>query len=479
MSLRVSTHSTFARVLLSIQRSQSSLIRAQEQVASGRRLLRLSDDSPGAARALSLTRQIADVGRHGAAIAAGLTVADTAAAGLQDAGNLLSEARALLVQGMTGTLTMEDRESLAGEFDLLRDQLLEIGNLRSGDRYLFGGTSTGESPWVEIDGGGRPRIVYRGNEESQLVRIGEGVDVSINLPGTEVFGRLEYSGTSFAGLTGVASGLTADEGTGYEYLRLRHEGTVESGLAGVGIALVDGGAEDTLLGDNALVIDAVAGTIQLGAGPAVQLPDPSDPDAARFVVENERGGKLYLDLSGFTGADYAGTVRGEGSISLDGSTFVPLTFTETDLELTNPATGSVLHVDASAVKRAGDELVTFGGTVNLFDLLQGIGDDLRNADGLEADELVARLEERMRELDRGQENLLVGLGVLGAKSQRLNSAAERSQGVQLQLEILLSNITDADYAEVALDLARSDLSLQVAQASGARLIQTSLLNFLG
>ena len=86
---------------------------------------------------------------------------------------------------------------------------------------------------------------------------------------------------------------------------------------------------------------------------------------------------------------------------------------------------------------------------------------------------------RLTELDRGKENLVVGLGVLGSTSQRLNSAAERTMGVELQLESLLSSITDADYAEVALDLARSDLSLQVAQASGARLIQTSLLNFLG
>jgi len=74
---------------------------------------------------------------------------------------------------------------------------------------------------------------------------------------------------------------------------------------------------------------------------------------------------------------------------------------------------------------------------------------------------------------------LIGLGVLGSRSQRLNSAGERTLSVGLQLETFLSSITDADYAEVALDLTRSDLSLQVAQASGARLIQTSLLNFLG
>ncbi len=469
----------FSRVLLGIRRNQFDLIRAQEQVASGRRLLRPSDDPAGTAKALSLTRQIADVGRFNDAITAGLTVVNTATAGLQDGSSLLSEARELLLEGMNGTLTMGDRESLATEFDLLRAQLMEIGNLRAGDRYLFGGTDTSQPPWVETSSDGGPRVTYRGNEESQLVRIGEGVDIAINLPGVEIFGGMEFTGTTFAGLTGVASGITADEGTGYEYLELRHDSTDPGALAGVGIALVNGGANDTILGDNTLTIDITAGTIQLGSGRELSLPNPGSSDYADFVIENELGGELHLDLTGFTGADYTGTVRGEGSASLDGTTWTALTFTETDLEFTDSATGIVLHIDATNVKRAGNELVTFGGTVNLFDAMQGIADDLRNGDDLDQDKLVDRLEERLTELDRGQENLLIGLGVLGSRSQRLTSASQRTLGIELQLESLRSNITDADYAEVALDLARSDLSLQVAQASGARLIQTSLLNFLG
>ena len=55
---------------------------------------------------------------------------------------------------------------------------------------------------------------------------------------------------------------------------------------------------------------------------------------------------------------------------------------------------------------------------------------------------------------------------------------DRSLDVELHLQSLLSGVRDADLAEVALDLARSDTALQAAQASGTRLIQTSLLNFL-
>lgn len=478
MALRVSTQSTFARVLFGLRGSQFALIRAQEQVASGRRILRPSDDPSGAARVLSLSRQLAGVGRFGESIGAGINVLNTAASGLQDASNLLSDARSLLLQAMNGTLSEDDREALASEFDLLRSQMLDIGNLRSGDQHLFAGTQTDDAPWEEITIDGRRRVIYRGNGEEQLLRIGNEVDIAVNLPGSEIFARNEFTGTSFAGLTGIRGGITADEGSGYEYLDLRHDASDGSALTASGIALVAGGNGDSILGDNLLVIDAAAGTIRLGDGPVVDLPDPTSPEALDFVVENELGGELHLDLAGYVGGDVSANVRGEGSVSLDGSEYVSLDFGETDLELTDAATGVVLHLDTTEVRRAGSELVTFSGNANVFDVLQGIADDLRNGDGLAANEVVQRLSLSLEELDRGQDNLLVGLGVLGSRSQRLTVSGERAASVELQIQSQISSVRDADFAEVALDLARSSLTLQVAQASGARLIQTTILNFL-
>jgi flagellin-like hook-associated protein FlgL len=85
----------------------------------------------------------------------------------------------------------------------------------------------------------------------------------------------------------------------------------------------------------------------------------------------------------------------------------------------------------------------------------------------------------LADLDRHAEDLRVGLGILGSRSQRLRVSGQRAVDIENQLRSDLSGVRDADLAEVALDLARSDQILQLAQASGARLIQTSLLNFLG
>lgn len=477
--MRIGTFSTFGRVLLGLRGNQADLVRAQEQLSSGSRLLRPSDDPVSASRAILLERQLAGVARYRDSIRAGRSDLETAASTLQDASGLLAEAREIVLRGMNGTLSQEDRDVLAGDLDLIRGQLVDLANTRSGDRYLFAGTQSASAPWVEVDAGGVPRVVYRGDGESQYLRIGDAVEVPVGVPGSEIFGRQEPTGTLFAGLTGVASGTTVDLGTGYAELVLRHDSTDPGTLASAGIALVNGGADDTLLGASTLTIDPTAGTIQLGSGPAVKLPDPGSPGNADLVLQNEGGGELHLDLTGFTGTPFSGTVTGNGSISLDGSSFTALTFAETDLELRDAATGTVLHVDTTGVRRSGSELVTFGGTTNTFDLLQGIADDLRNADGLDQPEIVARLNQRLGELDRNHDNVLDAVGVLGSRSQRLVASDGRALDVEVQLQSQLSDASDADLASVAIDLARADMILQVAQASGARLIQTTLLNFLG
>lgn len=463
---------------MGLRLNQGKLIRTQEQVATGRRILRPSDDPIGSARSLSLTRRIANIERQADAVISGRGTVESASSILTEGSSLLSDARELMLQGMNGTLSQGDREAIATELEVIRAELVDIANHKVGDRYLFGGTLTDTPPWVEGLVGGQNRVGYAGNDEEQAIRVSENVDLAINLPGSEIFGKIEHGGTVFDGLTGIAGGTTADEGEGWESLTLRHDSTDPGTLASTGIALVNGGAGDSLLGANALVIDTTAGTIQLGNGQAVPIPNLTDPSVADFVVANENGGELHLDLSGFNGADFTGTITGNGSISIDGSNFTPLTFSETDLELVHDATGSILHVDTTGVRRAGVETATFSGAVNLFDVLEGVVEDLRNPDGLSPTEINDRLAVRLTELDRHQGNVLVGVGILGSRGARLDGAEQRLQGVDLQLQGLLSDTRDVDLAEAVVDLVRAEQTLQLAQATGSRLIQNNLLNFL-
>ncbi|MCP3914847.1 MAG: flagellar hook-associated protein 3 [bacterium] len=471
MNLRSTQGSVFRQVRSGIQLNLGRVSRAQQEVATGKRILRPSDDPVGTSYAIALRRQIASIESYKTAVDRSRPVIDTASSQLQEASNMVADARALIIQGMNGTLSQADRDTLAQQLELTFDGLLSVVNSRWEDRYLFSGTATGTEPFQVETVNGQRRVVYAGDDGSQSVAIGRNVEIDVNTPGSTIFGRFDYSGTTYQGMTGIQSGTSADSGSGYSQLTLRHDAT--TGTPGAGIALVQMG--DTILGDHDLVVDGTLGTVQLGAGSPVSIPSPLPAD---LVVRDSDGSEVHLDLTGWTGADVTATLTGEGSISLDGGTFQPIDGTETDLELIDPQIGTVLHVDTTGVTRAGGELVTFGGTTNIFDTLLGAAADLRNADGLLQSEIVERLNHRITELDSNFDSLQIANGNLGSRAARLQLTDDRLGDLSVQLEGILSGVEDADLTDAVLEMTRAEQTLEVAQATGARLIQQSLLNYL-
>jgi flagellin-like hook-associated protein FlgL len=476
MNIRPTQASNYSLVRDGLGFNLLKLVRAQEQLSSGKRILRPSDDASGTSTALSLRRQRGDIERFKAAVASSKPVMDASLSALGSAGQSVAQARELVIQGLNGTLGDNDRATLARAIEQIKGELMETANASFDGQHLFAGTSTDSAAFSSTDAHGLTKVSYQGNASARSVSIGRGADLDVFVSGERIFGKFEPGGVQFVGSTGVAAGQSANEGTGYQYLAVRHDAT--SATLGAGVALANGGADDTLLGDRALVIDAAAGTVRLGNGAAVSLPAITDPGAADFVVRDEHGAEVHLDFTGFTGVDFTGTISGAGSISLDGTTFTAIDFNADDIELTDAATGATVHVDGRGIVQEGTDLVTFSGAVNVFDVLQGIVDDLDNIHGLDADALNARLSSRLGELDRNHENIQSGLGALAARGQRLTDADTRLADVDLHLESMLADVEDADLSSVVLELTRAEQTLQVTQAAGARLLETTLLNYL-
>ncbi|MDG1983120.1 MAG: flagellar hook-associated protein FlgL [Planctomycetota bacterium] len=471
MSIRPTQGRIFDLVQSGIERNTSRLIRAQEQASSGRRIVRASDDPVGTSVALSLRRQRGALQAYSTSTATAKPVVEQASARLQEGVNVVADLRALMIQGMNGALSAEDRASIATQMELLEAQLLDIANTKSGDRYLFSGTATDERAFQEETVNGVTQFVFKGNGQIQRIQTGRDADVAINVSGQEVFAKFDYTDTEMTGTTGIASGLTADSGSGYSELTVRQEGTTAT--MGAGITLVD--AEDTLVGTQSLAVDGGARTVQLGSGEVLDIPTPT-PDT--MTVRDENGATVELDLSAWAGADLTTSVLGSASISIDGESFTPVNLTETDLLLRSESTGARLHVDTTGLKVAGSDLVTFSGTPSVFETIRGVVADLRMPEDTDRQQRSSRLQARLGELDRSEGDMITGLGKLGTAAQQIDIATNRLEDLKVTVRGLISNVEDADFTEVALDLQRSEQTLQLAQATGSRLMQQSLLRFL-
>jgi flagellar hook-associated protein 3 FlgL len=156
---RISTAQAFDSALLQLQKRQTEMTEAQQQLTTGKRVNKASDDPTAAARAeralASITRIEAD--KRGVEASKGLMALTESSLG--DAGDLLQRARELLVAAGNGSYADAQRQSIASELRGIREQLLQVANRSDGaDGYLFGGQGASQPPFVDMPGA----VQYRG-----------------------------------------------------------------------------------------------------------------------------------------------------------------------------------------------------------------------------------------------------------------------------------------------------------------------------
>ncbi len=82
-------------------------------------------------------------------------------------------------------------------------------------------------------------------------------------------------------------------------------------------------------------------------------------------------------------------------------------------------------------------------------------------------------------IDAALDQVLATRGELGARLNRLSLAQGQLSSIDISLQTELSTIEDLDFIQAATDLANREQAFQASLAVTARVIQPSLINFLG
>jgi flagellar hook-associated protein 3 FlgL len=148
--MRIATANAFDTGIDTLSRRQSELNALQDQLTTGKRVNRASDDPAAAARA---ERALASIGRSETsqrAVDASKVLITQAESTLGDAGNLLQRARELMVSAGNGSYGDAERKSIADELQQIREQLLSLANSGDGGgTFVFGGQGSTQKPFVD------------------------------------------------------------------------------------------------------------------------------------------------------------------------------------------------------------------------------------------------------------------------------------------------------------------------------------------
>lgn len=465
----------------------------QEQLSSGKRLLRPSDDPSAIRTVLDLRSTLRRLDRvRGNADLASSELA-TSQGVLQNASDIVSRAREIAVAGANGTMNATDRDALAIEVDGLVDQMVALANSRGMSGFLFGGSLKGSPPFEQMQTRDGTVVLYRGDEHVTSVDLGDELQLALNVPGSEIFGIGTRGKSVYSGTTGAAAGTGNDRLHSVDHLTVAHLQTIlgdgllsGSGDSTSGLRLgASSDADDTLLGPagghSIALFDAsgtgVGGTVSLDGGPPVNWTG-ADTDLA---VTAGDGTVVHLDLSSVT-AGFNGLVgaTGSGTLSLDGGlTTSAIDFSSQNQVVVDSQTGSSLFVDARGIRRAGSDLVRQPGSLDLFNSLIELRDALKNDDGLDLDDQAARINDTVQSFIQGQDQVMSTLSRLGSRQQLADTTKARTDELSLLLTANQANLEDVDFAAATVEFSQAQLVLQAGLQVSSLISQLpSLVNLL-
>ena len=199
--MRVTNSMMISQLMKNLNRNLKRMETQQYQLATGKQIVRPSQDPVGITRSLQARTELSKIEQYSKNVddaQAWLTQSETA---LSEMNSLITRAYELAVDGANSSKTPEDRQAIAKEIEQLMNQLLESANTTYAGRSVFGGYNTAEKPFV-VNGND---LLYNGQKIADLAdpdflpdplpdaekiqyEIGAGVRMDIGMPGPEILG---------------------------------------------------------------------------------------------------------------------------------------------------------------------------------------------------------------------------------------------------------------------------------------------------
>lgn len=205
--MRISTSMLYQTGVNTIQDQTAQMLKTQQQVATGRRILTPSDDPVASARALAISQAQAvnatyQTNQGSASDALGLL--ENKLTGIEE---LLTQARTRAVEAGNASYSDDQLSSIATDVRANFDALLALANSENGNgEYMFSGYQANTQPFTgNIDG-----VVFQGDQGQRTLQVSTSRVMSVSASGSEVFNDVFAESGEFFAVPGIPSG-----GTGY------------------------------------------------------------------------------------------------------------------------------------------------------------------------------------------------------------------------------------------------------------------------
>ena len=418
--MRIGTQQQYLKSIDNMQQNQTRLAELQEQSSSGKRLQTPSDDPVAAAQLVKLERELAQYEKFEDNINVTqrrLEMEESILDGVYSATTRLKE---LTIYAGNGTLSSADRETIAQEVDELTEYVAGLMNTQDSlGEFLFAGSKGGTQPYEQLADG---TYQYNGDDGQRNIQVGTQLYVASNDSGSYLFESVE--GRLQANLTG------------------------ESVAAGNSFMTIPSASAEYTSDFESIDEEERFKEATKGLGDLT------------VTVNNDGAGALTYSI-----ADSAGNVVVPATSYNDGDTveFNGLQFDLAGLPTTGSAEQSELTLSVEPER------------MNILDVAQNLSNTLRTESG---ETLTESLALTLDYFEQSGDRVLEATATLGARLSSIEQITSTNDDFKLFTQTAISQLEDADLAEVLSLYALEETTMQASQAVFGRVSQLSLFDYI-
>lgn len=207
--MRISTVQIYQQGIEAFGKQQTKLSVLQQQISTGVKISKPSDDPAASSRILELQEAVSIQEQYQTNISTADTRLKIQEDSLASLGNISHRLKELAIQGNNSALDITASGAIAVEVEEILQEMIAIGNVRdaNGD-FMFAGYQNKTQPFTATSTGSINHVVYNGDDGQRAIQVSETRQMVVDNPGSEVFFQLP----SAIALNELAS--TANTGTG-------------------------------------------------------------------------------------------------------------------------------------------------------------------------------------------------------------------------------------------------------------------------
>ncbi|TMN21355.1 flagellar hook-associated protein FlgL [Lentibacillus cibarius] len=182
--MRITQSMLSSNMLKNLSNSYSKLNSSMDQLSTGKKINRPSDDPVIAMKGMGYRTQVTEVDQFKRNTNEVHSWMDNSDAALDKATKALQRMRELAVQASNDTYDEGERQNVKEEVEQLKEHLVDIANTNVNGKYIFNGTDTDTEP---VTTNGEGEITYAENAAPIKIEVANGTKLQANVDPTQVF----------------------------------------------------------------------------------------------------------------------------------------------------------------------------------------------------------------------------------------------------------------------------------------------------